>query len=204
MRLVVVPMKDPCQAKTRLGPELGPAERAALALGLFKVNLRRLRAAQAASRRGFDLAVVTRSPLVAALAEEAGALAIREQAARSLSEAAEEAADWAAAQGYGSLCLLPADLAAPRQADLLALLDSPDEAALCPSADGGTNALLLPLPRPIAFAYGPGSFAAHLAALRAAGLHPRLPALESLRHDVDHLEHLAILPQGVFAPELRP
>lgn len=203
-RLVVVPMKDPSAAKTRLGPELDPAERAALALGLFKANLRRLLAARGASRRGFDLAVVTRSAQIAALAEEFGVLAIREQAASSLSEAAEEAADWAAAQGYNSICLLPADLAAPAQADLLALLDGADEAALCPSADGGTNALLLPLPCPIAFAYGPDSFAAHLAAMKAAGLTPRLPQLESLRHDVDRLEHLTSPPPGfALSMELR-
>ncbi len=213
-RLVLMPMKDPALAKTRLGPALGPEERAALAKRLFLANLRRLAVARPASRRGFDLAVVTRSATVAALAEAQGALVFREQEATSLSEAVAEAADQAAARGYGSLCVLPSDLAAPTEADLLTLLDhplgpeAPFDALLCPSEDLGTNALLVPLPRPTDFAYGPRSFEAHALALRAAGLRVRRLTLPSLLRDVDRMEHLLPFPpeaaEFLSFPEIRP
>lgn len=197
--LVVIPMKDPAAAKTRLGPALAAAARADVAVELFRAVLRMLQALQPLSARGFAIATVTRSARIEALAREAGIAVIAEPEPPSLPAAAAAAAREAAARGHRAICLLPGDLAAPAPADLLRVLDHPigpgtaQDAVICPSADGGTNAFLLPLPCPVRFAYGPHSFEAHLRGVRRAGLRPLALPLESLRHDVDRLEHLAAL-----------
>ncbi|MDK8874572.1 2-phospho-L-lactate guanylyltransferase [Paracoccus sp. SSJ] len=209
-RLVVVPMKDPSRAKTRLGEVLDPSRRARLAVTLFKLTLQRLGRAQGAVTHGFDIATVTASPAIARLARDAGIAVIDERSADGLNAAVTLAADWAALRGYASLGVLPGDLAAPTLGDLLRLLDrpaAPDLAVVCASADGGTNALILPLPARMRFRYGQGSFRAHLAEAGAAGLHTLAPALGSLRHDVDRREDLlgfSLLHHAPMTVEARP
>lgn len=195
-RLVVVPMKDPARAKTRLGGTLSAARRATLAQILFSLTLQRLERIRRTAQHGFDIATVTSSPLIASHARAAGIRVIDEGPAQDLNAAIADAADWAHRAGYAAMAVLPGDLAQPLPADLLTLLDRPAypaQAVICESSDGGTNALLLPLPVPIAFHYGPDSFRAHLAAAQRAGLDVLTPQLDSLRHDIDRGEDLAHL-----------
>lgn len=197
MRLVVVPMKDPAEAKTRLSDVLDPARRAGLAIRLFRQTLQRLDEVQATVQHRFDIATVTASPAIAALAENAGVSVIDEGQPRGLNAAIAHAAYLAALRGYLSMAVLPGDLAAPEPGDLRRLLDreiAPDQVVICASTDGGTNALMLPLPVRIRFRYGPGSFQAHADEARAAGLRVVTPRLDSLRHDVDRRENLQRFP----------
>lgn len=196
-RLVVVPMKDPAHAKTRLSDILDPAHRAGLAISLFKRTLSRLSSAKADSRHGFDVATVTASPAIAAIARSMNVAVIKEGQPRDLNAAVQLAAEVAAKQGYHDLVVLPGDLAAPTQPDLLHLLDRDTctgHVVLCASTDGGTNALLLPLPARIRFRYGPASFQAHRNEAQKAGLGTTELGLESLRHDVDRRENLLRFP----------
>ncbi len=209
-RLVVVPMKDPALAKTRLGAVLPAARRARLASLLFTRVLHRLQRAQADATHPFEIATVTASPAIAELARGLGVRVIPEGATGGLNAAIRQAAGWAVLRGHHGMAVLPGDLAAPTQRDLLALLNrpvDPDRVVICASADGGTNALLLPLPARMDFHYGPGSFVAHCAAARAAGLDPETPALASLRHDIDRQEDLSALlthPTRATLAEVRP
>ncbi|MGR3760078.1 2-phospho-L-lactate guanylyltransferase [Roseobacteraceae bacterium NS-SX3] len=196
-RLAVIPMKDPSRAKTRLATTLAPQEREALARGLFRATITRLKKAAAMLPEGAaDLAVVSNSPVIARIAKQAGLICIGDNDPGTLSLAVEAAADWAAANGYEALCVLPGDLADPSPEDLAQLLAYPldgTRAVLCPATDLGTNALLVPLPCPFAFAYGQKSLIAHRRAAEAAGLCPVVLPLDSLRVDIDTAEDLSCL-----------
>ncbi|MCP1167525.1 2-phospho-L-lactate guanylyltransferase [Limimaricola litoreus] len=198
-RLVAIPMKDPRDAKTRLGLALTPDQRGKLALSLFRATVARLREATEGLETRVDLAVVSASPIICDVAETLGLNVIDDGGAPSLSLALEAAADWATAQGYDALCILPGDLADPDPIDLAWLLDHPLEggtAVICPAKDLGTNALMVPLPCPFAFAYGAKSTIRHRRAAEDAGLTPVMMPLGSLRVDIDTVEDLHHLPSG--------
>ncbi|MEM8789127.1 MAG: 2-phospho-L-lactate guanylyltransferase [Pseudomonadota bacterium] len=194
-RLVLVPMKDPAQAKTRLGARYDARQRAAIAWRLFRRTLSALRRTQASVP--FDLAVVSTSPAIEVTARAAGALFLPQApGCETLSQVIQTAAAWADGRGHRSLCVLPADLAAPDPADLATLLALPLEdhrAVLTPSTDMGTNALLLTPPAALPFAYGPRSFLRHWQAAETAGLNPKMLPLPSLRWDVDTTDDMARL-----------
>ncbi|MEM9969781.1 MAG: 2-phospho-L-lactate guanylyltransferase [Pseudomonadota bacterium] len=185
--VIVVPMKDPAASKTRLAGALDGPARARLASLLFSRTLDFL--AEVACETGAACAVVTSSDTAKGMAEAAGFTVIDEPANSTLNGAARRAARWAEGQGYARLCLIPADLAAPRRADVLALLASEADVTVCPSADRGTNALLLAPPTAIKFHFGPRSAARHMKA--AQGLDARLMPLDSLSFDIDTTDCLA-------------
>ncbi|MEM9754399.1 MAG: 2-phospho-L-lactate guanylyltransferase [Pseudomonadota bacterium] len=193
--LLVVPMKDPARAKTRLRGAMGPAETARFALRLFDRTLALLAGMRAHGRLpDTTLAVVTGHDGIASRATEAGLQTIQERPGADLPQAVADAAGFAVGTGHARLCVLPADLAAPDAADIAQLLAQDfggPGVALVPSRDWGTNALLAAPPDAIAFAYGVRSFHAHCAAATAAGLTPRVLPLESLRWDIDRSEDLA-------------
>lgn len=181
--LVVVPMKDPKVSKTRLSGALSAPARANLARLLFKRTVAVLKAAQALA--DFDIAVVTQSPAVAALAQDM--VWIEEDADSDLSRAVAQSAQWAQNQNYSALCVIPADLAAPDPADIAALIHQArvPGVAICPSQDLGTNALVVAPPAAMAFAYGPKSALRHMELAETAGLSPRLMPMDSLKFDID-------------------
>lgn len=197
--LLVVPMKDPKEAKTRLGGSLDRKERSILALSLFEMLVNRIqrvlanRASQEDSVASIDIAVVSASPILKDAAQRLDIRHIPEGPTGGLSAALHHAANQAHALGYQSFCILPGDLADPKPADLSQLIDhaaAGQKAVICPSSDWGTNALLLPLPNPIRFQFGEKSFHNHYRAMAEAGLTPILLPLTSLRLDVDRLDDL--------------
>ncbi|EYD70888.1 2-phospho-L-lactate guanylyltransferase [Limimaricola hongkongensis] len=196
-RLVAIPMKDPRDAKTRLGLALTPDQRGKLALRLFRATVARLREAVEDLDAQVDLAVVSGSPIIRDVAETLGLTVIDDGGAPSLSLAVEAAAHWATGQGYDALCVLPGDIADPDPVDLARLLDHPLDggtAVICPAKDLGTNALMVPLPCPFAFAYGTRSTIRHRHAAEGAGLTPVMMPLGSLRIDIDTVADLDHLP----------
>lgn len=195
--LVVVPMKDPADAKTRLGLVLSGPMRANLAVDLFSATIRHVQmAGRHIAWRAVDIAVVTSSSEIAGIARTLGITVIDDNGAPALSLAVEVAAGWAETRGYDALCVLPGDIAAPTQQDLVQVFShrlDKHQAVLCPSNDLGTNAFLISLPCPIRFSYGPASFLVHHRQCDAAGLCPVVLPLESLRFDVDTLLDLESL-----------
>ena len=136
---------------------------------------------------------MTASATIASRARQAGIGVIDEGRTLGLNQALQLAAEWAGQSGYQSLAVLPGDLARPHSPELQTLLDrpaDPGEAVLCPAKDGGTNALLLPLPLKINFSYGENSSLTHRKALLRAGLRVWMPALISLKYDIDRPEDL--------------
>lgn len=199
--LAAVPMKDLWAAKSRLAPRLDSLQRKRVALELFARG-------QLFLSRDFpllDRLVVTPCPLVSAVAREYGAAVITEPVASrtsliagqptqaGLNAAASLALNYARSTGCEWLLLLPGDLPyllASEFEELLSMRRS-GRATVVPSKDGGTNALLLPvpeLPPNWSFAYGTRSAPRHAGLLEAAGLSVTTLCLCALAHDVDTVE----------------
>lgn len=181
--LILVPMKDPARAKTRLADRLAPADRACLAALLFRRTLDLLE--PLAGDLDARVAVVTGGAEAAATARARAIPVVAEPPRATLNTALAAGAAWAAEQGHARLCVIPADLAAPDPTDVAAFLASEAAVTVCPSADQGTNALLLDPPGTLDFRYGPRSAARHMAQARARGLSARLLPFESLSFDID-------------------
>lgn len=192
--LIVVPMKDPRLAKSRLEGALDQVERERLAQQLFARTLRLLHDLGAErDTPNFDLAVVTGNSEIAARARRDNVIVIIEPEGTDLSGAIAHAAKFAEQAGYNRICVLPADLATPDPRDIQTLLHldlGAEGVALCPSRDFGTNALLVSPPNAIDFAFGPHSFYAHRDQAEKEGITPIVMPLESLRWDIDSSEDL--------------
>jgi 2-phospho-L-lactate guanylyltransferase len=180
---VVIPMKDPGAAKTRLGDTLPGKTRAALTRTLFRNTLRVLGTVDPA----LAVVVVTNSVAIHEIAAPFG-VHILADPGQGLNAAVDAGAEWAADAGYARVCVLPGDLADPLAEDFATLFTTsrgPYSMVIAPAHDGGTNALLVSPPRAIQFAYGPGSYAAHQSAAEDAKLSCVVQPLPSLLYDVD-------------------
>lgn len=165
----LVPLKAPTEAKGRLAGLLSAEERAELARVTFRT------VAAALSGAGVPWAVLTPDAVQAAdLVAGSGAVIEESPGVRGLSAQLEAALDGAAFAGCYSVLILHADLPLATAENVLLMLDAagehPASVTMVESADGGTNAMILPLPRPFALCYGRQSFALHAEAARAAGL----------------------------------
>jgi 2-phospho-L-lactate guanylyltransferase len=181
--VITVPMKDPQASKTRLSDTLDDNARARLTRLLYRRTLDFLK--PIARQTEATLTVVTNSSDATRIAQEADVAVIDEPRNATLSDALAGAAEWAEQQGYDRLCIIPADLAAPEAAEVITFLQSRADVAVCPSADRGTNALLVSPPTAIPFRYGPLSAIRHLEEARSRGLSHAVMPLESLSFDID-------------------
>jgi 2-phospho-L-lactate guanylyltransferase len=189
----IVPVKDLGETKSRLSSSLSPEERAVLTLWMLEHVLTTLRETDGVERVG----VVSPSTRVLSLAEEFDAMALG-QKSRGLNNALEEGRGWAVSGDASSLLVLPADLPYLSTFDVRMLLNllGEDERAVVISPDKtreGTNALLIRPPDAMPFAFGPGSYEAHLRAARERGLEPAIYEDANLAFDLDTREDLARL-----------
>lgn len=187
----VVPVKDLREAKSRLSPVLDSGTRAALTLYMLR------RVISALQKAGVKrTCVVSPDRTVLKEAEARGATPLRQES-RGLNPALEEGRRWAVDGGASSLLILPADLPRVNAWDVRAVLESAGQApsaVISPdSSRSGTNALLLSPPDALPFAFGPGSFEAHLRAARERRLKVRVCERPHLAFDLDTGEDLACL-----------
>ncbi len=183
----LIPAKPYAEAKSRLSPVLTESQRATLCRWLLR---RTVRLAQRVVGR---VVVVSRDRALLAHAKAEGAWGLLE-ASPGLNPALTQGARWAALHGADGLLILPTDLPRLSVGDLKRMLALRDEACLAPTPavviapchrGTGTNALLVRPPDLIPFTFGPGSFAAHCAAARAAGVEPVVCRAEGLAFDLD-------------------
>ena len=196
----IVPVKDLDETKSRLSSSLSIEERAELTLRMLEHVLVTLREVGGVERVG----VVSPSPRVLFLAEDAGASALPQES-RGLNNGLEEGRDWAVSEGASSLLVLPADLPylSTFAVQMLLKLLKEDERALVISPDEareGTNALLIQPPGVLPFAFGPGSYEAHLRAARERRLAVRSYEHSGVAFDVDTLEDLQVLIDSGSSP----
>lgn len=198
--VVTIAARGGAAAKTRCSDVLGPNERARLAEAMLADMLCALASVRGLAR----IRVITPTPSLVRLAEGVGADAVTQslelQAADGLNAAFELGMDLASERDpYAGHLLLPGDLPRLKPADVDALLSLCSEHAVVVARallDGGTGALALRAGARIRAAFGPDSFARHLAHARAAGLPSATVSAESLGLDVDRPEDLAALIEG--------
>ncbi len=197
--IAVVPVKDLWGTKSRLKPILDGGARAGLTIYMMGRVISALR--EAAVEK---VCVVSPDRIVLHEAERRGALPLMQES-RGLNPALEEGRRWAMDRGASSILVLPADLPLLEAPDVRAVLESAQEApSAVISPDGaraGTNALLIQPPDALPFAFGPGSYEAHLGAARERGLDVRVCELPHLAFDLDTAEDLVRLDKtGVQRP----
>lgn len=185
----VVPVKDLWGTKSRLAPVLNPGARAGLTVYMMG------RVVGALTGAGVEqILVVSPDRVVLSQARERGARPLLQQS-RGLNPALEEGRRRAMEEGASSLLVLPADLPLIEADDVRELLEEAgDGPSVVISPDGarsGTNALFLKPPDALPFAFGPGSFEAHLSSARERGLEVRVRENSHLAFDLDTVDDLA-------------
>jgi len=191
MIVAAVPVKDFVNAKQRLTPALGAAERAALAAAMLEDVLTALAAAR------LDCVwVVTRDPAVVALAHERGASPLAEDTNRGHTAAVARAQAEATRVSARVFLTIPGDVPCVTADEIRRLAEAAavGAPAFVPSRSGlGTNGAALAPPDAMPLTFGEPSFDNHLAAARARGLEPRVLPLPGLGLDVDAPDDLAAL-----------
>jgi 2-phospho-L-lactate guanylyltransferase len=190
----VVPIKALDQAKSRLAPVMGPADRRALVLEMLRHTLSVLRISD--GLRG--IVVISPDPEVGEVAVVQGADFLPESGGGGLNGAlAQASASLPAGRGQGML-VIPGDLPHLRLSSIreLVSLAVPCGVVIAPDRrERGTNALLVAPPDLIPFCFGPDSFRLHLAAAAAAGVTPIVVRSPDLAMDVDVPEDLSLVPE---------
>lgn len=184
--LAGIPLRGFDTAKGRLAAALSTERRTRLARETAR------RVVDAAGSAGFEVAVVTASAQVRAWAQAAGHRCLIDPPTGGLDAAAA-----AIASAGSPWCVIHGDLPLIEAADLgaVAAALAQGRAVLAPSRDGGTN--LIAATEPVGLAYGPGSFARHLAA--TAAMRPLVIISPGLAIEVDTYADLvgaARLPGG--------
>lgn len=191
----IVPVKSLEQAKQRLAAVLPLAARCRLMLVMLEDVLAALRHVE----RLEPVLVVTPDAEVAELAADAGARVLREASSQGHSAAASAGFSYAQSHGASRALTLPADAPLVTAAELRSLIEGAAVTAgplltLVPSRDGdGTNGFLVSPPDLMQPAFGPGSFARHLAHAAARKIECRVHHLPGLALDIDEPRDLARL-----------
>ncbi|MBA4180097.1 MAG: 2-phospho-L-lactate guanylyltransferase [Anaerolinea sp.] len=196
---VLIPLKAPSEAKERLAGILDRGERRELAITTFRGVVEAVLAA------GLELAVVTPDVAAAAGLLTSDATLIAESpVASGLSAQIEYALAQPSFASFEHVLILHADLPLATPEALRALAGRADAGVtMVESADGGTNALLAPLPLDFDLQYGSGSYAKHRTAAAAAGLAVHRFASPALALDLDTPEDIRALlehPEGAASP----
>ncbi len=167
MITAILPFRSVADSKRRMKTALSERERMELSARLLVRTLAALRSARNIQRT----ILVSPDPLARELARSAGAEAIDDHGV-PLNEAIRLGLDHATASGATTALIVPVDLAHVSATAIDSLVAQWRAAgatsALLPALDGGTAALITPLPAVIQLHYGPGSAAAHLRELTAA------------------------------------
>jgi 2-phospho-L-lactate guanylyltransferase len=186
--VVLVPVKEPARAKSRLSSLLRAEERALLCRAMLTDLIRALRPLP------YPVALVTNSAGAARQARSLGWQLFWEGEQTSESASIDEASRRLEQKGIKAVLRLPADLPLIRPDDIDDLL-SPARCApgavMVPSWNGrGTNALLRTPPTLFPSHFGPDSFALHAGEATAAGAHLRIVENPRLALDIDDPEDI--------------
>ncbi|MFP5265500.1 MAG: 2-phospho-L-lactate guanylyltransferase [Blastocatellia bacterium] len=193
MKALLIPIKDPAHAKTRLAELLSPDERRNLAWAMFEDVTR----AAAASKKPDRIVVVTSFRPAIEHAERLGWDVLVEE-----SQASESASvDWASralrGRGFDAVMRLPADLPLVQAEDIDALLSielRAPAALLVPSREGtGTNAIIRMPADLFPSRFGPNSLALHKEEAARAGSRCLVVNNSRVALDIDDPSDLRLL-----------
>ena len=193
MNVLLIPIKDPANAKTRLASLLSPDERRRLAWAMFEDVGR----AVAGVTQADGVCLVSSYAPAIAHAQRLGWETLVEEAQASESASVDWASRVLAERGVAAVLRLPADLPLVRAEDLDALLArkvSAPAAILVPSREGtGTNAILRTPPALFPSRFGPDSLALHRAEAARVGVECLVVNNERIALDIDEPDDLRAL-----------
>ena len=167
MIAAILPFRSVADSKRRMESALSEQERMELSARLLVRTLAALRNARNIGRT----ILVSPDPLARELARAAGAEAIDDRGV-PLNDAIQLGLQRASSSGASTALIIPVDLAHVSGGALDELVSawraSGASSALLPALDGGTAALITPLPTSFSLHYGEGSAALHLRELSLA------------------------------------
>jgi 2-phospho-L-lactate/phosphoenolpyruvate guanylyltransferase len=182
---ILIPVKDPARAKTRLATLLTERERSRLAWAMFEDVSRVVASATLAER----VAVVTSYAEAVEHARRLGWEVLEEQAQSSESASVDWASRRLAGRGFDSVLRLPADvpLIRPEDIDELLAIELPAPGALLvPSREQtGTNAIIRTPPDLFPSRFGPNSLALHKQEAARVGVRCQLHENARIALDID-------------------
>lgn len=189
MMWAVLPVKGLGGAKGRLSAVLTPRQRRDLARAMVEDVIEALAAVTALD----GILVVSRDPVVAALAERYGARVLLEPRSCGQTAAVTAAAATLAAEGADGMIAVPGDvpLASPAEIEQVLAVHATapfivPSMTIVPARDArGSNAIACSPPGALAFQFGDNSFLRHLAAARAQGVACQTLRLPGLGLDID-------------------
>jgi 2-phospho-L-lactate guanylyltransferase len=195
----VVPVKRLDRAKSRLADILDPADRKQLARAMLTDVLGTLVRVEGLS----GILVVTTDVEVAALATEFDATVLADPPVTGFNEAVLHGMRWLDDRYHAGAVVVPGDIPFLTVAEMDAVLDATvtSPVVIVPATrDGGTNLLAIAPPLLMPPAFGPDSFARHVAAAHALGITPRTLRLDGAGHDIDVAADLFIEAGASAAP----
>ena len=193
----ILPVRDPRDAKRRLGEAFSPDERRQIAQALFEDAL-----AMCKSAEFLSWWVVSDSDEVLEAADAKGFSVVKDEG-DGLNPALERALAEVTKAGADSVTIVPADVPTAWRGDLEDLLDTGATADLVvvpAGSDGGTNGLYLSPPDLIAPQFGSGSLQAHIKEAEIKKLRCAVLALPRLGLDLDTPEDVKTLLEQPVGP----
>jgi len=193
MRALLIPIKDPARAKTRLADLLSPDERRRLAWAMFEDVSR----AVAASVKPDRVVAVTSFQPAAEHARRLGWDVLIEQSQASESASVDRASRELSERGFDGVMRLPADLPLVQAEDIDALLSielRAPAALLVPSREGtGTNSIIRMPPDLFPSRFGPNSLALHREEAARVGVECLVVNNSRIALDIDDASDLKLL-----------
>lgn len=193
MKALLIPIKDPANAKTRLSQTLSPDERRRLAWAMFEDVSR---AASRATKPDRVVMATSYGPAIER-AQQLGWDVLIEQSQQSESASVDWASRALAERGFDSVMRLPADLPLVQAEDIDELLSKElraPAALIVPSREGtGTNAIIRTPPALFPSRFGPNSLALHKDEAARAGVECVIIHNARIALDIDEPADLELL-----------
>jgi 2-phospho-L-lactate/phosphoenolpyruvate guanylyltransferase len=185
MKALLIPIKEPARAKTRLSKLLTLEERQQLVWAMFEDLCKAI----AASKKAQHVFVVTNFQKAAEQARSLGWQVLLEEAQESESASVDWASRLLRERGFDAVLRLPADLPLVQAEDIDDLLSielQAPKALLVPSREGtGTNAIMRAPAYLFPSRFGPNSLALHQEEALRAGVECLIVSNERIALDID-------------------
>ncbi|MEO1248276.1 MAG: 2-phospho-L-lactate guanylyltransferase [Pseudomonadota bacterium] len=183
---VLIPVKRFSASKSRLAGLFDDDQRVRLAEAMLRDTLAVVGAVQGIS----GVALVTADPAAAKVGKAGGALILDDGASDLNGALTRGRQQLVSRMGFSSLLVLPTDLPALTRQDVETVIQAgkdPGSVVVVPDHDrDGTNALLVDPQSDMKFAFGPGSFARHVALAKEAGLESKTLTVPRMAWDFDN------------------
>ena len=184
--LVVLPVKNLDESKSKLSPLLTHEERIGFTLILLRKTIRILKS----SRYIEDILLISRDRRIQAVSRRDSVLFLKEEG-YGLNHALEQASNWSLRRGYSANLILPLDipLLTREDVDNIAALGAKEERMIVIAPDHdqkGTNALLVKPPNVLRYQFEGLSFSRHLKEARSRRIPTEIYVSHSLGFDVDY------------------